>query len=573
MKKIISLILLVVILFSCTVYANGESLVSAQNSDTDYVQKASDIGITNANDTYNYPEAIKREDFCNLVYNFVINVIKAPIPKANINFTDTSSVKVNVLCDLGIIKGKTDGIFAPGDFLTREEAAVVVVRTVNSLMPVPVTEMYYNYSDEAMISHWAKDSVQIVSNLGVMQGTGSNLFSPQNTYTTQEAIITLVRLSDVYINNYIPKSGFTDNLNSHMPTDKNYMFSPLSIKMAFALASNGASGQTKAEILKALGISDLEKFNEFSKELISKYSQTENLKLNIANSIWINKDRTKQEFSQSFKQLAKDYYDAEVKTVDNKNAVKEVNSWVSDKTNGKIPSVISSPDFWASIINAIYFKGAWKNEFNSGATKKDAFTFADGTKADIDFMNKTSWMSVLLSDEATAVELPYKTRFDKVSSDGSYIGTDSYPDLDVSMYLIMPKDNIAPEKFLNDAISSQKFEATYTAFSMPKFKIEFDTGLNGILNSMGIQSAFIENKADFKNMFDSGNMYVTSAIHKTYIAVDEKGTEAAAVTALMMAGTALPPKPTEVKFNRPFYFIIRDNTSGESLFVGRYAFA
>jgi len=575
MKKFLSLVLFVAMSFSFIVLpVHGSSpLAPAEEWALDSVQKSSDLGITQADVTYNYRGAINREDFCNLVYNFIVNVIKSPVPKANNNFSDISSPKINILCDMGIIEGKSEGIFAPNDFLTREEAATVAVRLINSLMPVPATEMYFAYTDENQISDWAMNSVQVMSNMHVMTGTGDNKFSPKGILTCQEVIIILARLADVYFLNYNTANNFTDNLNSHMPQDKNYMFSPLSVKMAFALAANGASGETYEEILKTLGISDIDKFNDFSKELILRYSQTENLKLDIANSIWINKDNTDQEFSEGFKALANDYYDADVKTVENKNAVKEINSWVSDKTNGKIPSVIDTPDFWASIINAIYFKGAWQNEFNVGATKKDTFTSLDGNKNDIDFMNKVSWMPVYLSDETTIVELPYKTRFDKVSSDGAYIGTDAYPDLDVSMYLIMSDTNLMPEEFLNSVISSGEIKSTYTIFSMPKFKIEFDTGLNDILKSMGIQKAFNSEDADFKNMFDKGNMYITSSIHKTYISVDEKGTEAAAVTALMMAGSALPPEPVEVKFNKPFYFIIRDNTTGESLFVGRYAFA
>ena len=208
---------------------------------------------------------------------------------------------------------------------------------------------------------------------------------------------------------------FTDKLNAQMPTDKNYMFSPISIKMALALAANGASGETKEEILNALGVSSLDDFNALSKDLIERYSQTDILSLNIANSIWMNKDKTSQSFSDDYKKTATEYYNADVKSVKNSNAVKEINSWVSDKTNGKIPTIIqNADDFWAMLINAIYFKGAWQDEFSEHATKPDQFNNADGTKITIDFMNKTKWFPYAETNSVKILELPYKNRVDKI---------------------------------------------------------------------------------------------------------------------------------------------------------------
>ena len=132
-----------------------------------------------------------------------------------------------------------------------------------------------------------------------------------------------------------------------------------------------------------------------------------------------------------------------------------------------------------------------------------------------------------------------------------------------------PSDEI----FTENGKSDESFESTYIKMSMPKFRIEYETSLNQILKNMGITTAFDDETADFTKMFDKGNMWFTETIHKTYIDVNEKGTEAAAVTAVGMAGSALPPEPIELKFNKPFYFAIRDNTSGEILFMGRYAFA
>jgi len=367
---------------------------------------------------------------------------------------------------------------------------------------------------------------------------------------------------------------FADKINAQMPTDKNYMFSPMSIKMALALAANGASGETQEQILNSLGISNLDKFNSVASNLIERYSQTDILSLNIANSIWMNKDKTSQSFSNAYKKIATEYYDAEVKTVKNSNAVNEINGWVSDKTNGKIPTIIQDAnDFWAMLINAIYFKGAWQDEFNVNATKPDQFNNADGTKITVDFMNMQKWFPYAETNSMQMIKLPYQNRVDKISDDGEYLGSDKYDDLDVSMYLIMAENDINVEQELSAAINDEMFKSTYIKMSMPKFKIEYETSLNEILMHMGINTAFDEKNADFTKMFDKGNMWFTKTIHKTFINVDEKGTEAAAVTAIHMAGSAMPPEPIELKLNKPFYFAIRDNTSGETLFMGRYAFA
>ncbi len=367
---------------------------------------------------------------------------------------------------------------------------------------------------------------------------------------------------------------FTDKLNAHMPEDKNYMFSPISIKMALALAANGASGETQEQILNAMGVSNLNEFNSLSKDLIERYSKTDILNLNIANSIWINKDKTWQNFSNSYKNTVAEFYDADVNSVDDENAVEKINSWVNDKTNEKIPTIIqNADDFWSMLINAIYFKGAWRDEFSTSATKPDLFNNADGTQITADFMNKTSWMPYAETKSVKMIYLPYQNRVEKFSEEGEYLDTESYDDLDVSMYLIMAEGDINVEQELSAAINDNAFESKYIKMSMPKFKIEYSTGLNDMFKNMGITNAFDSEKADFYKMFDNGNMWFTNTIHKTFINVDEKGTEAAAITAIAMAGSSLPPEPMELKFNKPFYFVIRDNTSGETLFMGRYAFA
>lgn len=141
------------------------------------------------------------------------------------------------------------------------------------------------------------------------------------------------------------------------------------------------------------------------------------------------------------------------------------------------------------------------------------------------------------------------------------------------MYVIASDEYINVAEELEAAIGDEAFKSSYIKLSMPKFKIEYSESLNYMLQNIGIQTAFEPEKAQFEKMFNSGNMWFTDTIHKTFISVDEKGTEASAVTAISMGGSSLPPEPVELKFNKPFHFAIRDNTSGEILFMGRYAFA
>ena len=159
------------------------------------VKKAEALNITEKGKVYRYSMSITREEFCGLIYNYCYNVIKEVDTVVGGNkFTDTTNSKIIRLNAMGIINGKTETEFAPNDLLTREEAAVILNRMVNKTIPVPVTEMYFNFDDEASISGWASDSIQVMCNMGVMNGVGNNKFAPKETYTTEQAIVTIVRV-------------------------------------------------------------------------------------------------------------------------------------------------------------------------------------------------------------------------------------------------------------------------------------------------------------------------------------------------------------------------------------------
>ena len=152
------------------------------------------VGITDYGKDYLYKENITREEFCELIYNLIVltsDEITAPITDS---FTDTKNDKILMLNGLGIINGKSATEFAPNDYLTREEAATIIVRMVNKVFPMAATEMWFEYDDINEVSEWASDSIQTISNLGFMNGVANNRFAPKDTYTTEQAIVTLVRV-------------------------------------------------------------------------------------------------------------------------------------------------------------------------------------------------------------------------------------------------------------------------------------------------------------------------------------------------------------------------------------------
>jgi serine protease inhibitor len=347
--------------------------------------------------------------------------------------------------------------------------------------------------------------------------------------------------------------SFEWSLNNFMPMGKNYMFSPVSIKIALAMATNGARGETRDEILKVLKIGDLDETNREFEELIRKYAENEDVTLNIANSLWLNTDYYKGvDFRDTFRETVQKHYFADSEKVNDLNAVDKINTWVDGKTNGKITDLVSDNDFLAYIVNTIYFKGEWATQFKESSTEKAEFTDRDGNKTDIDFMNMTDYFDYYEDENFRMIKLPYKDR-------------------KTSMYIALPAER---GTHFDDFID--KMKRTRLQLSLPKFKTEFDIKLKDILSQLGIKTAFDDKAADFKDMFTetSENIFITDVIHKTFINVDENGTEAAAATGVSFDITSMPTEPPVVfKADRPFTYFIRDDVDGEILFMGEFAYA
>ena len=371
-------------------------------------------------------------------------------------------------------------------------------------------------------------------------------------------------------------AAFADSLIQAAAPEGNWMLSPYSARMCLAMFANGTEGKTKEELLSALNISDLDRFNEYTRELISTYdSYSRIMSLNTANSVWLNQDHFNGvgSFLESFLNTVKTFYNAEAREVTNADSVEQVNEWVNEKTNGKIQSILTEDNrsFLTALVNAVYFKAAWETEFYKNATEPDTFRNIDGTTGKTDFMHVTDDFGYYADDSVQAIKLNYKS-----TSVDNELGENFqyYDGADFSMYIMKTDESMNVAEFLNNA----DFTYSLVNASVPKFKVEYGQTLDDALKAMGIKTAYDPVNADVSAMVDTSNLigdniYLDTVLQKTYVAIDEEGTEAAAVTAIVVNGTgavADPPKPVEFKADSPFYFAIRDNTRGEVLFVGRY---
>jgi len=587
MKKFISLLVLVAVVLGVGITTVSSDVmkpfeIPIMSEDDATAQGLYELGILKGTgESLELDRNITRAEAVALIFRVHYEnsgAIGVPSPEFDDLDNHWAYKEVTAAKKMGIVEGVGDRKFEPDRIVTGREFAKMLMSTLG-YGGITIENVYDMALDaELLTNNYAK--IVVETNATLLRGDaarilwGAFLAKTPDGQLYKDKLVEYGKFTEEdYIGTLVVGCGspaattesFTDKISAQMPDDKNYMFSPLSIQLAFAMAANGASGETQAEMLKALGISDLDEYNERAMALIEEYKNAGALRLDIANAVWLNKDNADFNFNKEYTALLNKYYGAEANVSDNEKIVGEVNGWVNDKTNGKIPTIIQNPDFASILLNAVYFKGAWENEFSKSATAPDTFTDRNGKETQIDFMNQTGYFNYYNHDGLEVLELPYKNVvYNEETQDNEFY------DFDISMYLVRGDYNegnfgyIASNKMVNERIK----------LSMPKFKFEFDIGLNDIMKNLGIDIAFDANRADFTKMVDSGNMFIADSIHKTYIGVDEEGTEAAAVTAIMMEATSARPKePIVVKYDTPFTFVIRDNKNNVTLFIGEYAFA
>jgi serpin B len=351
-------------------------------------------------------------------------------------------------------------------------------------------------------------------------------------------------------------------------TDENLFISPFSVSTALAMTYEGATNKTREEMAKVMHFaSDNDASNKSFKEIISRVKSSkdaEHYTLTIANSIWAQNDF---EFLQSFFHAMENYFEAPLETVDFKDeknrekALKMINEWTAKKTNDKILDLLDQTsldkDTKMVLVNAVYFLAEWKKAFKTKFTENDTFFGING-ESEREFMKQTARFAYAEHDSVQLLEIPYQD--DKASMLVFLPNkTEQFTDL-------QNKFNLA---YYNSFVDSAKFRNV--ELYLPKFKIEYKSDLKPILFEAGMKRAFSD-KAEFFGMCckDKEKVKIDKVIHQTFINVDESGTEAAAATAVVMKRVTSVNPDDKVVFraDRPFIFLIRENTTGSILFTG-----
>ena len=339
---------------------------------------------------------------------------------------------------------------------------------------------------------------------------------------------------------------------------KDCFVSPVSASVALSLLTSGAEGKTADEIHKALGIkAGNREMNEFCLALCSKLLDADpETTIEIANSIWADK---RISLKRNYVETSSKYYDASVRNVDftNRETVVRINEWCSEKTHGCIESIVEEldPNTLLALINALYFKGEWSDKFRDA--EDDRFRTIDGKRSAIKMMSRTDSYFYSEDSRFRMVEVPY--------GNGAFV-----------MDFILPVED-EPEAFsqASGALDVKQWNSLVSALAptevrvqIPVFKMEYTADLIPVLQNMGINLAFTP-KADFSGISDTPLM-VSQVIQKAFVDVNEKGTEAAAVTFIGVKMTSAGPDRTiHFRADRPFLFAIRETSTGAILFLGQ----
>jgi len=345
--------------------------------------------------------------------------------------------------------------------------------------------------------------------------------------------------------------------------NKNTTVSPLSVSLALAMTYNGAQGETKTEMEKAMKLSGInpEQINNSHKALVAALQSSDpEVILEIANAIYYHQGFT---VLPDFTSTNRNFYNAEVNALNfgsTAEALKTINGWVAQKTHDKIPIIIDTidPALRMILLNAVYFNGIWKNKFGERDTHNYPFYLADGTPKDVPTMKLETSLEYTSNELFSAVNLPY--------GNGQFQMTVLLPNDGKTTKNVISRLNMDNwQKWMNSFEAAQPLVVT-----MPRFKFSWELKLNNILQSMGMKQAFMGEGADFSGISGAKDLCIGYVIHKTYIDVNENGTEAAAVTAVGMFATGYPEPDLKKYFtvNRPFLFAITEKTTGAILFIG-----
>ncbi|EDN68409.1 Proteinase inhibitor I4, serpin [Beggiatoa sp. PS] len=372
---------------------------------------------------------------------------------------------------------------------------------------------------------------------------------------------------------------FALDLYEQLRKDKgNLFFSPYSLSTALAMTYAGARGNTEKQMSQALHFPPNQiqlhpAFFHLQQQINASQTENEAVELRIANALWSQKG---YELVADFKNALTNYYQTKSQPVDFEKATETarqtINHWVEKQTNDKIQELLKRGVInrltRLVLVNAIYFKGNWAMPFDSNKTKMEPFWNAPNSSANVPMMNQKNYFGYAENYNFQILELPY------AAQQVNHLDI-SYDDNNLSMIVLLPRhrDGLSQlENSLNPtslAEGIKKLQWQKVNVSFPKFKMNTGFELSKLLSKMGMPDAFNDRKADFSGMDGTKELSLTSVIHQAFVEVNEKGTEAAAATAVLVGTRGLPPPTPEFRADHPFIFFIRHNSSGSILFMGR----
>lgn len=347
---------------------------------------------------------------------------------------------------------------------------------------------------------------------------------------------------------------------SESEAGKNAFISPLSVSMALGMTLNGASGSTKEAMESTLRFTGMgiEQINESYRSMIQLLVKLDpKVQFQIANSIWY---RLGFAVEQEFIKTNQQYFDAEVNALNFSapDAAKTINAWVERRTQGKIKEIVPDPipgNAVMYLINAIYFLGTWTYQFDKTQTRDAPFTLLNGSQKPCKLMYLKGTVPYFENNRLQAVDLPY--------GDSLY-----------SMIVVLPKSGTNVENFVA-GLTQESWNALITGLRkqtvhiyLPKFTLEYKKNLNDVLKALGMAIAFDPGRANFTKIHKNGGIFISNVEHKTFVRVDEEGTEAAAVTSIGFVDTSVPQEFV-MRVDRSFFFAIRERHSGTILFMGK----
>lgn len=372
--------------------------------------------------------------------------------------------------------------------------------------------------------------------------------------------ISLTRAEQDLVNE---SNNFAFSLFRQVTSDKSEIVSPISITYALGMLNNGAAGETQKEINKVLGFgtAGADSINAFCRKMLTEAPTLDKLtKVMIANTIYMNKD---YELKSDFINKAKTFYDAEPETRDfhDGKTMDVINQWASDHTEKMIEKVLNEQSFnpgaVSYLLNAIYFKGTWAEKFDKDNTKDETFKGYSADKQ-VPMMHQEHEFNYTETDDCQALCLPY--------------GNKAY-----RMTILLPKEG----KTINDVLKNltaesweryQFMDRAYVDLKLPRFESTTDVGLNDIMSALGMPRAFDPYLAEFPN-FCNVPTFIGMMKQVAKIKLNEEGTEAAAVTVIGEYVSAIEPsEPQHVQFfaNRPFLYVISEQSTGAIFFIGQY---